>query len=377
MVDDLERDQTSHLTAIGDRATNVPGLAQRHLDATAVAAVDSQGMVDAVLAMPRHLKDGLGRCVDAHVDSIDCPSGMVVCAMGGSAIGGDLAAAVAGDDARRQIRVNRDYRPGAGFGPDAFVLAASYSGDTEETLECFEAASRTGAVMAAATTGGALARRAGSAGVPTIELPPGLQPRAAVGYMLVSALWCAQRAGASPPLGDAVVRAAAKLEARAREWSPDGPDEALPKALARSLLGTTPVIYGAELTAAVARRWKCQLNENAKVPAFFAELPEACHNEICGWEPAHRARLSAVFLDDHATHPRTRRRMELMADEVRAAGVPIVTVPSAGGTRCERLLTQVMLGDLMSVYTAVLNGVDPTPVDQIGRLKAELRQTAP
>lgn len=342
------------------------------IDAAAVAEFDSRGLVDAVLAMPAHLRDGLRRSKDAGLESRDCPSGMVVCAMGGSAIGGDLAAAVMGESASRQIRVIRDYRPGAGVDPDTLVLSASYSGDTEETLECFEAAGRTGAVRAVATTGGKLARRAASAGVATIQLPAGLQPRAAVGYMLVGALWCAERAGVSPALEGDLARGAHALETRAREWGPDASDRALPKALARRLRGTTPVIYGAGLTAPVARRWKCQLNENAKAPAFFAELPEACHNEICAWQAGRGGQLSAVFLDDAGTHPRTRKQMELLAAEAEAAGVPVATVPSQTGTRCERLLTLVMLGDLLSVYSAILDGVDPTPVDQISRLKVEL-----
>jgi glucose/mannose-6-phosphate isomerase len=133
------------------------------------------------------------------------------------------------------------------------------------------------------------------------------------------------------------------------------------------------VVHGAEPTAASARRWRTQLNENAKVPAFWSELPEANHNEICAWErgPAV-APLCAVFLEDPDQHPRVHRRIELTAAEVERAGAPVVRIRARGDTRLERVLSLVLLGDLVSVYLAVLDGVDPTPVEPIERFKVAL-----
>ena len=125
---------------------------------------------------------------------------------------------------------------------------------------------------------------------------------------------------------------------------------------------------------AVARRWRAQLNENAKAPAFWSELPEANHNEICGWERgAGTAPLAAVFLQDPDQHPRVGHHIELLRAEVERVGAPTLVVPAYGESRLERVLAQLLLGDLVSVYLAALDGIDPTPVEPIDRLKAELR----
>ena len=343
-----------------------------------VRAIDRRDMLGEVLALPHKLRDALWRAESAGVPRRDLVGGLAVCGMGGSAIGGDLAAAVIGTRARRQVRTVRDYLIEPWAGDDVLYLCASYSGDTEETIDCFNAAGAAGAPRVALTTGGALAAAAREEGVPVIGVPGGMPPRAAVGYMVVAALACAERCGAAPPLAEEVEAAVPLLEALALEWGPDAPEDALPKALARSLLDTVPVLYGAGPTAPVALRWKAQLNENAKVPAFSGTLPEVDHNEICGWAGAGRlAPFSAVFLDDADISVRVRRRIELTARAVglEAAGVEVVR--SRGATPLERVLSLVLLGDLVSVYLATLAGIDPTPVEPIERLKRALADLAP
>ena len=338
-----------------------------------VEAVDGAGMLAEVLAQPHHLNDALWRVESAGIAAQDLAGGLVVCGMGGSAIGGDLAGAVIGNRARRHIRTVRDYLIEPWAGDDVLYLCASYSGETEETLDCFEAAGAAGAPRVAVTTGGRLAARAREEGVPVIGVPAGMAPRAAVVYMLVAALECAALCGAAPPLREEVEAAAPLLERLAAGWGPDAPDDAAPKALARALDGTVPVVYGAGPTAPVALRWKAQPNENAKVPAFHGALPEVEHNEICGWAGAGRlAPFSAVFLDDTGISERVRRRIEVTARAVglEAAGVEVVR--SRGQSPLERVLSLVVLGDLVSVYLAVLGGVDPTPIEPIERLKRSL-----
>ena len=343
------------------------------LSRSEVEAVDRGGMLGEVLALPHQLSDALWRVESAGIPRRDLSGGLAVCGMGGSAIGGDLAAAVVGTRARRQIRTVRDYLIEPWAGDDVLYLCASYSGDTEETLDCFDAAGAAGAPRVAMTTGGRLAAKAREEGVPVIGVPGGMPPRAAVAYMLVGALECAALAGAAPPLRDEVEAAAPLLGELAGEWGPDASDEALPKALARRLEGTVPVIYGAGPTAPVALRWKAQLNENAKVPAFSGAMPEMDHNEICGWAGAGRlAPFSAVFLDDEGISARVRRRIEITARAVglEAAGVDLVC--SRGRSAFERVASLVLLGDLVSVYLAALGGVDPTPIEPIERLKRAL-----
>jgi glucose/mannose-6-phosphate isomerase len=199
------------------------------------------------------------------------------------------------------------------------------------------------------------------------------QPRVAVGYMLAIALEAAALCGAGPSLHSEIDVAAAHSEALVAEWGPDGAEDGLAKQLARGLHGTIPQIAGAGLTAPIAYRWKTQLNENAKVPAFSNELPELDHNEIAGWAgAAELGRFAAVFLDDSDLHPRVRQRIELTRGLISATAAPTFRIESRGETRMERLVSLVLLGDLVSLYLAVLRGVDPTPVEQIDRLKAAL-----
>ena len=295
----------------------------------------------------------------------DAAGGLVVCGMGGSAIGADLAGAAIGSRATGPMRVVRGYTLDASIGPDTLVLCASYSGTTEETLACFEAAGAAGARRVALTTGGPLAERAREDGVPVIGVPAGMQPRASVVYMMVGALGCAAACGAAPDLRAEVEGAADVLTAVA--------DDPEPVAVAAALLDTLPVVQGAELTAAPARRWKTQLNENAKVAAAWSELPEANHNEIEGWGwGLEHAPLSSVFLTAPGQHPRVQRRIELATELLAERGAPVVTVAARGETPVARVLSLVMLGDLVSVELAELVGVDAGPVEQIEAFKRSL-----
>jgi glucose/mannose-6-phosphate isomerase len=322
----------------------------------------SGGMLEDVLAQPHQLGDALWRAQSAGIPKQDRPGGLIVCGMGGSAIGGDLAAAALGDRATRPITTVRGYALESWTGPDSLVLCASYSGNTEETLACYEAAGAAGAGRVALTTGGQLAELARADGVPVIGVPAGMQPRAAVIYMIVGVLECAALCGAAPGLH-------AEIDAAAGQLTPAANAEEL----AAALQGTVAVIHGAGPTVAVARRWKTQINENAEAPAFWSELPEANHNEICGWERGRKtAPFAGVFLEDPDQHPRIQRRIELTAAEVERSGAPALRIPAAGETRLERVLSLVMLGDLVSVHLALLEGVDPTPVHAITRFKAAL-----
>jgi glucose/mannose-6-phosphate isomerase len=340
------------------------------VDRATISAVDGSDMLGHVLDLPAQLADGRRRMAGADLPAGDAPGGLVVCGMGGSAIGADLASAAIGPRARRPIRVVRDYAPEPWLGADSLVLCASYSGNTEETLEAFELAGWAGARRVALTTGGELAGAAAAQGVPVLGLPTGLQPRAAVGYMLTGALEVATRCGAAPDLGAEVDSACRLLERLAEEWGPGRGSEA--EWLAENLAETT-VVYGAGSTVPVAVRWKAQLNENAKLAAFDGALPEVDHNEICAWrDDGGPMQMGAVFLEQPDQHPRVRRRIALTAEIVESAGARVERVQARGQHAFERLLSLVMLGDLVSVYRAVIDGVDPTPVEAIERFKRRL-----
>jgi glucose/mannose-6-phosphate isomerase len=342
------------------------------LSREAIERLDPQGMLGDILDQPNQLTDALWRADSAQVPHTDSPGGLTVCGMGGSAIGADLAAAAIGDRALGPIRTVRGYALESWASGDGCVLCSSYSGNTEETLAAWETAGAAGARRIALTTGGKLAELARAEGVPVVSPPAGLQPRAAVAYMTVGSLEMAAACGAGPSLRDEVEAAAKLLAGLAGDWGPDAGEDSLAKSLARSFHGTVPVIYGAGLTAPVARRWKTQVNENAKRHAFWADLPEADHNEICAWnDGAGAERFSAVFIDDADLHPRVRRRIELTA-EAASPATAVHTVETLGETPFERLMSAVFLGDLVSLYLAALEGVNPTPVEPIERFKIAL-----
>ena len=339
----------------------------------AVAAVDSQGHVNDILTLPDQLRDAMWRVESARLEPHDAPGGLVVAGMGGSAIGGALALAALGDRTVRPIALVRGYTLPPWTTPDTMVLCTSYSGNTEEALAVYDAAGALGAGRIVATTGGKLAEAARADGVAVVPLPGGFQPRAAVAYSLVVALEVAGLCGAGERLRAEIDVAAAHAERLAADWSPDGMDDSLPKELARALHGTVPQIAGAGLTAPISYRWKTQINENAKTPCFAHELPELDHNEIAGWEGASAlGRFTAVFLDDCDLHPRIRQRIELTRGLIASHAVGTYRVESVGETATERLISLVLLGDLVSLYLAVLRGVDPTPVVVLDQLKNAL-----
>lgn len=324
-------------------------------------------MLDDILAIPDHLRDALWRVEAARLEPTDS-AGVLICAVGGSAIGGDLAAAALGGRLKRPLLTVRRYEPPSWVTAKWMALCVSYSGDTEETLSCFAAAEALGARRIAVTTGGALVEAARAARVPVIGLPGILQaPRTAVAYMFVATAEVAALCGAAPRIHDEIEATAAGLEGRLDDLQAQAVE------IARRLDGTVPLFTGADLTTPVARRWKAQVNENAKMPAFFSELPEADHNELCGWAGVPTgAGLSTVLLEDTDQHPRERLRFELTAKAIEAEGTEVVRLKTVGESRTERQLWAVMLGDLVSLALAEARGVDPTPVDAIEDLKSAL-----
>jgi glucose/mannose-6-phosphate isomerase len=320
-------------------------------------------MIDDVLGLPDQLRDALWRIESARLQPADS-AGLMVCGMGGSAIGGDLAASVLGDRLTKPLLTIRGYELPSWATPEWTVLCSSYSGKTEETLACFDAAEALGARRIVVSTGGPLVARARETEVPVVA-PPGIyQPRVAVAYMFAAAAEVAALAGVAPTIHSEIDVAAAFLEREALTIKAKAAELA-------ARLGSAPaVVYGADLTASVAHRWKTQLNENAKLPAFYAELPEADHNEICGWAAGSGAeRLAAVFLEDCDQHPRVRRRFELTAEIAAESGAPAVRVETAGETRVERLLWATLLGDLVSLEVARQVGADPERIEALDRVK--------
>ena len=328
---------------------------------------DPSGMAGVLAAFPLQCREGLESGTRAPVDRVEGLERVVVLGMGGSGIAGALL----GSFLPIEVVPVRGYSLPPWVGGESLVVSLSYSGDTEETLAAFEEARRRTGRLLAVTSGGELGRVCAREGVPWIEIPPGYQPRAALGYLLFPLLGLFHRLGMVPDLGEAL----AAVDKLASDLAPSQQENEA-QALARALLGRVPLVYGAGATGPAAFRWKTQINENAKQPAFWAELPELCHNEVVGYDLSSRllSQGIVVFLRLQDDHPRVTKRVEILHDLLSGRGIAWLDVQGRGNGSLAGLLSLLYLGDWTSYYLALLNGVDPAPVAIIGELKRRLAE---
>ncbi len=340
--------------------------------------VDSEGMYEAVRSFPDQLKQGRANALKAKVDGWpgEGVNGIVVAGMGGSAIGGDILAALAADHASVPVLVSRSYFLPAWVGPNTAVVASSYSGNTEETLAAFEDAVARGARVVTISTGGKLADRAHANNIPLVRLPAGIQPRAALPHSLSALLTITealQLTAVQPEDWDESVDITARQAAVMADLSdPDNPA----MKLARTLHGRFPVIYSSEQFAAANTRWRNQMHENAKNFAVGNCLPEMNHNEIMGWArfQSELKQLAVVALRDQEDHKRTQRRLEVTRSLLTPHAHSWTEIESEGSSRLARLLSIMYVSDWVSLYLAIINETDPSPVGLISQLKAALVQ---
>lgn len=299
---------------------------------------------------------------------------VVVCGMGGSAIGADMMRSFAGPRLKVPLYVSRDYSIPEALLQDSLIVFSSYSGNTRETLSCFEQARGKPVVRLAITSGGRLGELCREDGIECCFIPEGFPPRAAIAYSLV----CASRILHSCDLLD--LEQGEFFEARelvgmlCDRYSPsEGGGEAIE--LARLLENRIPFVYACDgVLGAVARRWVSQFNENSKVLAHFALFPELCHNEIVGWENLEDmlSRIVVIVLQDREDHEKSRAQLKTTLEMIEPLCYKVVRYPTQGESRLSRALSLMALGDFTSVYLALLYGVDPTPVEKIAYLKARL-----
>jgi len=335
-------------------------------------------MLGVVLGLPGQVRDGWALGQSAKLPRLaKTPEHLIICGMGGSAIGGDLLSGYLAPTFPIPIAVVRGYEIPGFVGARSVVIAASYSGTTEETLAAVGQAERAGAMVFAITSGGQLAQAARRAGV---VVPGGLAPRAALGYLMLPALAALVRWELAAPCAKEVDEAVRVLEEIAAECGPDIPAVRNPaKRLAEHLAGCVPAIYAASPgLEGAARRWKCQFNENSKTLATWNAFPELNHNETVGWGalPTLASHFAVVVLLDGTEPARLVRRIGLTADLALGPAAGVHEIRGRGKGRLARLLSLVFIGDLVSIYLAYLRGVDPAPVEIIDAIKQGLRERA-
>ena len=321
--------------------------------------------------LPSQLREGfrLGQDADARLPREAGTA--VVAGMGGSAIAADLARGITDTETPLLLSVSRGPTLPRGAGKGSLVVLTSYSGNTWETLAAYDAAQRQGATRVVMTSGGALAERAEQDGVPHLVLPPGLPPRSAVGYMVGGLLGLLD--GYFPESNETRVdRISARLSERQSEY---GSPRGRPARLAKRIGSRSPQFYGNALFVPLARRWKTQVEENAKRLAHFDEFPELLHNALVAWDAMSRAearRWAVVALEGPGLHPNTATGMAHLRRVLARRGVVAERLVFDADDRLEALLDGVTFGDHFSLFLAAAGPVDPLEVDAIVRLKASV-----
>lgn len=337
--------------------------------------LDSLGMWEATASLPEQVAAAAATAAGcAPVDGSGVRQ-VVVLGMGGSGIAGDVLAAVAGPRMAVPVVVVKDYAVPASVGPGSLVFAVSFSGDTEEVLAAADQAWAAGARVVAVTGGGELARRAAGHGAPVVPVPGTIpQPRAALGALAVPALVVLEGAGLLPGASALVAAAHDQLARRRDRLSAPGNVAA---SVAATIGRTLPLVHGSVGASGVAAmRWKTQVNENAKSPAFFAVHPELGHNELAGWGQhgdVTRQLITLVVLRHPGEGPRLARRIDLVTEILREVVAGVATVVAEGEGTLAHLLDLCLVGDMVSLHLAAAAGIDPGPVPILGQLKQALR----
>lgn len=324
--------------------------------------------------LPTALREGFESGRELAPPATGSPA-VVAVGMGGSGIAADLARGVVESECPVLLSVVRSSELPRGVDRRSHVILVSYSGDTWETLAAYDAAGRAGAHRTVVSSGGQLAERAAEDGVPILPVPSGMPPRSAVGHLLGGLLglldpWFPESNEAR------VVRVADRVRAQVGSYlRARGPAAVLAKKVGERL----PFVYAESSFVGLARRWKTEIEENAKRLAVFDEVPELLHNAIVGWDAVSRleaSRYAVLLLEWPGESPATRTSLRYFERLVARRGARVTRVPLAADDRLEALVGGIALGDHMSISLAELRGVDPYPFDAITRLKAALKPPA-
>lgn len=342
--------------------------------------LDAQNMLGEIDGLPDQLQAAWDLSKTQPLPELGDIRSVVICGLGGSAIGADLVSAYVASSISLPVTVHRDYGlPAFAKGKQTLVICSSHSGNTEETLDSFETAVKNDCSIVAISTGGELAKRADEKKVPVWRFSHNGQPRAAVGFSFGLLLGLFVRlnfiADPSADLAEAVA-AMKKSQEHLRAEVPAANNPA--KRYAGQLIGRWVTVMGSGMLAPVARRWKGQINEIAKAGANFEFIPEANHNTLAGTlnpQQVLNAHTMTMFLRAPSDHPRNRLRSDLTRQTFMLEGMNTDFVDARGESALAQMWTLILFGDYMSYYLAMAYGVDPTPVDALVGFKEAMARS--
>ncbi|MGD0028348.1 MAG: bifunctional phosphoglucose/phosphomannose isomerase [Candidatus Bathyarchaeia archaeon] len=346
-------------------------------DLTQIRKVDESDMLSFCLYAYKHYEKAARL---ARTFSLSCrePQTIIAAGVGGSAIGGDLLKDWSRNRIAVPIEVCREYSLPEYANKNTLVFVVSYSGETEESLSVFLEAIERKCMVACISSGGKLSEFAEKLSLPLLRVPSGMPPRATLPYLFVPLALLMEKMNLATGVSTEISETVKILKHIRDENSPDEPLKGnLSKSLASRISGTIPFVYGFGAFRAVAQRFKTQLNENSKVPAKWEVFPELDHNEIVGWEGAHELAecCSVIFLRDRNEEKGMKERIEVTEELLQSVPVRTFAVCSKGESTLARMSSLISIGDFVSVYLAVLRGIDPTPVKTIDLLKDKIKQS--
>lgn len=286
-------------------------------------------------------------------------SNIIVCGMGGSAIGGDILVSCLKNH-QMPVHIVRDYTLPKFADKYSLVFTISYSGNTEETLSAYNEAIKRGCTVISITSGGKLAEISQK----KIIIPSGLQPRAALGYLFFPMLGILHNAGIVDIKNSELNEMIASIK-NFEQYKSDG------EVFAKKLRDKIPIIYSSNLLFPVAYRFKTQINENSKYPAFCHAFPEMNHNELVGYRGMNRKDFIVIFIRDSKDHPRIIKRMDICREIIKQR-IDLEEIYAKGDGLLTRIFSTIYLCDLTSYYLALHNRVDPAPVEIIEKFKSAL-----
>ncbi len=344
-----------------------------------IRKIDQENIIEIFLNFPENIEQALelarGTDLDPSIQA-SAISNIVITGMGGSAIGGDILNAWLMDRLDIPIMVNRDYTIPAFANANTLLIGVSYSGNTQETLDAVEEAHKRNCKIVCITSGGQLEEFCNKTQITLIQIPSGMPPRSATAFLLFPLAVILEKLKLVDPQAE-ITSTLGTLRKLREELKPEVPLDNNPgKKIALEIKDTFPLIYGYGFLVPIAQRLKTQFNENSKILAGFGSFPESTHNDIIGWaedEDYVKQQFSVIYLRSDNEPEKATRQIEYTKGLQDGHVHNVLELKAPEGTRLEQMLYLLYLGDFISIYLAILKGVDPTPVVAIDKMKKALK----
>jgi glucose/mannose-6-phosphate isomerase len=346
------------------------------IDIDRIKELDKDGIFDMIGSQPGQLRRNFADNMRNDITAEDGKGikNIILAGMGGSALAANIIKNWLYDHLTVPFEVCRGYNLPDYVGPKTLVILSSYSGNTEETLSCYKQAVGQSAKIVVMSAGGKLMELAQKNNYNLLDLPADFQPRLAVlaGLKALACLFEDMGLVTTTDLRGQLINVADFLDKIKFEMSPDNDKDNLAMEIAEKLAGKIGIIYAGSMLGSAAYKWKIDINENGKQLCFYNTYPELNHNEFQGWMFPESKVVASVQLESSLENKQMQKRMDITKNILKDHGFDPIIVQAKGETRIEQLLYTILLGDYVSAYVGILNGINPTPVELVEKLKKDL-----